>query len=367
MRNCFDTELPDIFQFVIIRYPTVSLLGGTGSISLVFSVYAVGVPIAIDSSEAIEGSSSSSRTPETISMRTVHQRKRALRRFSRVRRAWRATAVVIIAAFACSTYWFALRRSHSAFLHPSGASDQNSSAYSLPAANGTREAEANRRQFRRAVYAYSVIPGGIRSVGELKTAIARDPVVSAHYSTFRLERARVIQLDHDRSVHVSYRLGDRVYWTNHELRLAKGETLITDGVETARTRCGNLISENLPGPVLPKEPAESEFNGPIDITYDPGEPVSDNRFPALTPPPLVNAPPSFYEPPVAGNPWLGGGPSPEPGPVFVPPPTRIRHPSGSPPPSPPVVNAPEPGTEIQFLLALAVIVLLRKRMAQRRA
>jgi hypothetical protein len=271
-----------------------------------------------------------------------------------------------MAALGCLTYWFVLRRSHAASLNESearGVSDLNSSADSLRAARETLPAQVgNRSQFDRPVFAYSIVPGGIASVAELESAMARDSVVFAQYAAFHLERARIIRLDQDRLAHVSYRVGDRIYWTNRELRLAKGETVITDGVQTARTRCGNFISENLEAPVSPSEPTESEFNKPMEIAYNPGDSVSDNRFPKIAPPPPANVPPPTYNSPVAGNPWSGGGP----GPVFFPPPAPIRHPSGSPPPFPPVVNTPEPGTEVQFLLALAAILFLRRRKAERR-
>ncbi|HWZ55265.1 MAG TPA: hypothetical protein VNZ63_04285 [Verrucomicrobiae bacterium] len=302
-------------------------------------------------------------------MRAVQPMKRVLRRFSRGQRGWlNSAAAITIAALACSAYWFALRSSHSPDPRPaeinSGASP-NSSADSPLASGKIRAAEANQSQSARTVYPYSIVPGGIHSVAELKAAIATDAVVSAEYSGFHLEDARVIRLDHDRSVHVSYRVGDRVFWTSRELKLAKGETLITDGVVTARTKCGNLISDDFVGPVSPNEPTELALNTPLEMHYDPGDPASDDRFPELVPPPAGVPSSSSYLP----SPPEGGRSTPLVPILLVPQPSPRPYAPAPPPPSPPIVNAPEPGTEIQFLVALLGILWLsrRKRKADGRA
>jgi hypothetical protein len=302
-------------------------------------------------------------------MRAVQPRKRALRRFSRGRRGWRDSAVAItIAALACSAYWFAWRSSHSP--DPRSAEinsglSRNSSADSSAASSESRAVGANRRQFARIVYPYSIVPGGIRSVAELKAAIATDAVVSAEYSGFHLENARVIRLDHDRSAHVSYRVGDRVFWTRHTLKLAKGEALITDGVVTARTKCGNLISDDFVAPVSPNEPTELALDTPLEMHYDPGDPASDDRFPELAPP-IADVPSSSSYLP---SPPEGGRSTPLVPILLVPQPTPRPYAPAPPPPSPPVVNTPEPGTEIQLFAGLLGILWLsrRKRKADGRA
>ncbi|MGA8232104.1 MAG: hypothetical protein WB795_11550, partial [Candidatus Acidiferrales bacterium] len=58
---------------------------------------------------------------------------------------------------------------------------------------------------RRVVYPYSVIPGGVQSTMELTSAVMHDPVVAGHYSDFDIARAKLVRLDHDEVVHVSYR------------------------------------------------------------------------------------------------------------------------------------------------------------------
>jgi hypothetical protein len=114
-----------------------------------------------------------------------------------------------------------------------------------------------------AVYSYSVIPGGAANPEKLEAAIQRDPVVAAHYADFRVSDVRVVRLASERKVHVSYRLGDRIFWTKNEVTLHAGETLLTDGEHLARTRCGNRVAEIPAGPVSPAEPPAEVINGPV--------------------------------------------------------------------------------------------------------
>lgn len=107
----------------------------------------------------------------------------------------------------------------------------------------------------RPVYRYSVIPGGVRSAAELALAIRRDRVVAAHYADFDAASAHLVRVGKPRFVHVSYRIGDTVYWTRKKVRLAAGEYLLSDGKHLARTRCGNRIADEVQGPVLELEPA----------------------------------------------------------------------------------------------------------------
>jgi hypothetical protein len=113
-----------------------------------------------------------------------------------------------------------------------------------------------------AVYPYSIIAGGARSADELKQAIAGDPVVAAHYAGFDLENTRAVRLEQPRLVHVSYRIGNAVYWTQKSLLIRAGETVLTDGVRTARTRCGNQLAET-PGEISPAEPAPAVLDTPL--------------------------------------------------------------------------------------------------------
>jgi hypothetical protein len=112
------------------------------------------------------------------------------------------------------------------------------------------------------VFPYSIIPGGAANADALGKAIDADPVVRAHYANFDLSRTRVVRLTEPRLAHVSYRIGDDVFWTKRPLLLKAGETLLTDGEHYARTRCGNQLAAS-PGPVSPDEPPAGAFDSPL--------------------------------------------------------------------------------------------------------
>ena len=113
----------------------------------------------------------------------------------------------------------------------------------------------------RVVYPYSVIPGGVHSVDELKAAIQRDPVVAEHYRDFDVSRARVERLREPHVAHVSYRIGDGVYWTRKQVTVPAGERVITDGTHVARTRCGNQLAA-APAVTSANEPSAEVLNRP---------------------------------------------------------------------------------------------------------
>jgi hypothetical protein len=173
---------------------------------------------------------------------------------------------------------------------------------------------AGRKLNGRRLYPYSVVPGGVESAGELKEAVERDPVVAAHYTDFKIAQAHVVRLKADRAMYVSYRLGDRVFWSTKTLTLHKGETLISDGAHEARTRCGNRLSETPAAPVAPEQP-------PTDVLAAPEAPVlfSGNfppspAFPLIPPagvlPVSPSTPPGGIIPPPVFPIVGGGGPTP---------------------------------------------------------
>ena len=94
------------------------------------------------------------------------------------------------------------------------------------------------------VYPFSVVPGGIHSPEDLTSAIAKDPTVRAHYADIDLERVRFVRTTEDRFEYVSYRRGDRVFWTPKRLFIPKGELLLTDGHNWVRSRCGNRLADS---------------------------------------------------------------------------------------------------------------------------
>jgi len=150
----------------------------------------------------------------------------------------------------------------------------------------------------RSVFPYSVIAGGAQSPQELREAVATDPVVAQHYADFDITNARRVTLDAPKLVYVSYRIGNKVFWTKHKLSLRKGEAMLSDGHNLARTRCGNRISVLPVRPNAPAEPTSSDLDGP--------------EFPAIASSPYLAA----YSAPV---PSLFPGPTPVgPGAAFVP-------------------------------------------------
>ncbi|HNY39680.1 MAG TPA: PEP-CTERM sorting domain-containing protein [Bryobacteraceae bacterium] len=115
----------------------------------------------------------------------------------------------------------------------------------------------------RLVYPYSVVPGGVEDGAEVLEALARDPVVRAHYEGYAAAQARVVLLAEPRMVHVSYRVKDKVYWTRKKVQLKKGEKLITDGKQFLRARCGNRVSDVPRKPVALLEPPEVATDTPL--------------------------------------------------------------------------------------------------------
>jgi hypothetical protein len=204
----------------------------------------------------------------------------------------------------------------------------------------------------RPVYPYSVIPRGVESAEELRAAIHRDPVVSAHYSDFRVRAVRAMRLPREHQFFVSYRVGNQVYWTKKKITLPSGETLLTDGEHLARTRCGNRLSEIPLAPTAPSEPSDHSFNTPV-VPLRPelaSRPSSDSPIWPASPAPVL---------------LLSSGVTPEPAPSpvgFFPPflpagccvSSSGTSSNPSSPPAPPIAT-PEPGA---LALGAAGLILL---------
>ncbi|MDX2180342.1 MAG: PEP-CTERM sorting domain-containing protein [Bryobacteraceae bacterium] len=112
---------------------------------------------------------------------------------------------------------------------------------------------------KRPVYRNSVLRGGVRSSEELERRLATDAAAAKHYAGVRAAKLRPAVLDKPKSAYVSYRIGDRIYWTAKPVTLAAGETVLTGGEETVRARCGNRLSDEPETPV-----AEAEPEGALD-------------------------------------------------------------------------------------------------------
>jgi hypothetical protein len=236
---------------------------------------------------------------------------------------------------------------------------------------GTIENLSESRDVRtlRAVFPYSVIPGGIRSAQELQRDISADPVVRAHYAGFDMSKAHMIRLQREQLVYVSYRIGNEVYWTKHRLKLAKNEAVITDGTHTARSRCGNRVSDTRVLPTSPKEPAVLA----MDTAALPElVPADGPNAPAFAPPLVATT-----QPPPAGEPFIplvlmlppGGGAGGPGGGTgghkrLVGDPTG-GDPPGNPPGGPPTA-VPEPDTLPLLLISLPFLWMLGKRMKRLR-
>jgi len=119
---------------------------------------------------------------------------------------------------------------------------------------------------RRVVYPYSVVPGGVQTANDLRQISDHDAVVGSHYAGFDFRNAKVIELDQPKLVYLSYRMGDRIFWSRKKVSLRRGEKLITDGKITARTRCANRVSEAAMPETSPFEPPAAKFEEPFDGT-----------------------------------------------------------------------------------------------------
>ncbi len=115
---------------------------------------------------------------------------------------------------------------------------------------------------KRVIYPNSVIPGGVKTSGDVVQAMFKDPVVRQHYSNVQPDLLVPAVLTEDRKAFVSYRVANRVYWTAKRVQLKKGETVLMGGGATVRGRCGNQVSEN------PQEPAESGILAPTEEELD---------------------------------------------------------------------------------------------------
>ncbi|WP_426212326.1 PEP-CTERM sorting domain-containing protein [Massilia sp. TWP1-3-3] len=228
-------------------------------------------------------------------------------------------------------------------------------------------------------YRNSVIPGGVRHSLELTSALAHDRFAKVHYANFDAAHAYIVHVKDPRLVHVSYRIGDEIYWTKKELRLKTGETLLTDGKSFVRTRCGNRIADTPQSKVSDREPAPEEF----DVVIAPPRVAPVNRTP--TPTNIAgshtapfNGPTTNAENFVPTTGTEGLIPRPPERPIHqnehpVPPIVWDHTPPLSPFPLPPSIElpddaptqVPEPASFALVMLALFSLLLIRRRNQQK--
>lgn len=291
--------------------------------------------------------------------------KRVRRSKSRRRRRMRqaATVLVLLLAAVISARWVARhpalwRSSALSSNRPPSAWIQGDTSRNLAILAGQRVA-AMFSNPHRIVYPYSVIPGGIQSPEDLRQVSEHDRVVANHYEGFDFENAKIVELQEPRLVYLSYRIGDKVFWTAKKVALRKGEKVITDGKMTARTRCANRVSESAQKGVSPEEPPASQFEEPM---LPGGGTATQMPFPE-NPQSLISQPfgsPAPAPPGVPFGPGLGGGFPP----IYPPPPplnsctpTKTKPCKPAPPPPPTV---PEPATMLLVASGLAGIYVRRQ-------
>jgi hypothetical protein len=194
-------------------------------------------------------------------------------------------------------------------------------------------------QNERIVYRYSVIPGGVRSREELAASITSDPVVAKHYADFAVQRASIVRSEETQFVHVSYRIHNNVFWTAKTVKIPKGETLITDGQSSARTRCGNKVSVLPQEPISQEEPPIETFEIPIIAGAEP-PPLDLARLPE---------PALELRPDLPLTPYIGTRP-PRILPYYYRPLFSLNTPG---------IDVPEPGTLSLMFIGLAGFVAVR--------
>jgi hypothetical protein len=239
-------------------------------------------------------------------------RRRCSSRHRRHRRTRRALLITLCALTVLSVSSVLLQRlSPSLFRAGSHIAEANTSEQAAQKTLDLFQQEAAREMARHPIYPYSVISGGVRSGHELKAAAGQDPVVALHYAGFDYAHARLVQLLTERSVYLSYRIGNRVYWTRHRVKLHKGETVLTDGKMTARTRCANRVEEAPQQESSNMEPPAARFDEPLMPAIGTGLATAPGPFRTSLERASVAPPLSMYDP-IAGGSWTPFAPPPLP-------------------------------------------------------
>ena len=256
-----------------------------------------------------------SNKPESVSAEIVIRiRRRPTRRHRRNRMIRRGLLLVACASVAFGVVSIALQHLSPSLFRVSRSGPDREAVEASRNILLLTQRESLRQIENRPVYPYSVVSGGVRDARELKWMAQHDAVVASHYAGFDYDRARVVRLPLARTAYISYRIGDKVYFTRHRVTLRKGETVITDGKITARSRCGNRVEEAPQQATSSLEPPAVQFDQPVFPT---GIAMSNPPLPfesALLNRPEVGPalPLNLYDP-FVGGPWVPITPPPLPG------------------------------------------------------
>ncbi len=199
-------------------------------------------------------------------------------RRSRISGQTKFLVALLFAATAAITWQFARQQPVSTWAYTAPQSSRGSLNGEDVSNKGARQTYSSFVAMRpsRPSYLYSVVPGGVASAEELRQSMQNDPVVAREFEGFDFQRAHLVTVSESQTMHVAYRMGDKVYWTRKKVALHPGETLISDGKIVARTRCGNRIAMAPLGPPAVAEPMESDFNQPLfsnDMVTREAEPI----------------------------------------------------------------------------------------------
>jgi len=160
----------------------------------------------------------------------------------------------------------------------------------------------------RLVYPYSIVAGGTIDAEEVVEAMHNDLVVREHYRGTRFSALVPVRLTEPMSVHVSYRKGDKIYWTARKVNIPRGELVLSDGATLIRARCGNRLAARLTGvevmsggpsdlvvaealedaiPEIARIPSDTPSLGPRPRTHSDPPGIGEEQDLALTPEPAT--------------------------------------------------------------------------------
>ncbi len=267
----------------------------------------------------------------------VVRHQRSGRHRGRIR--MRLLVSLLFAATVVITWQFARRPTDSDLSHPASEGGPAPLPEGQANARGAEsfESTAFTGELTRPVYPYSVVRGGVYSLDELRRVVEHDSVVARHFQGFDFQRAHLVRVSASQTMYVSYRIGDRVYWTRRKIRLHPGETLITDGKILVRARCGNRVANVPLDSGSPLEPSEEELE----------EPYSRDMVAAdVVPPAVPPAPTSSVATASTGHEWWFT-------PWLAAPLAALPGAGGS--SHEPLAVAPEPGTMLLLSSGLAAV------------